>query len=239
MLAKALAKYESDLSGPRYAEFEANYEKVRESLEERYPQVCEHCEPKVLRRIRDVGYAAKTDNLRRIMERTRGNAATRRSWSWNFLLHRIGATMSFLALVGQIVWHIVCLVNLSGEDDGLRDVTEDLSPLDELRQVFRSGKVWGTSLTEAHSFAGWALLLALLSLWWNPAMHRQSHLRVTGLNEYYRLQGILNIARAVAWYHVGAHGRTGLDQSAVKAVHATMLATNLIVRRHAIEIELG
>lgn len=138
--------------------------------------------------------------------------------------------MWFLALAGQVVWHLVYLLYLPSQDDGLQNVAEDSSILDELRQAIRTGRLWGTSFTEVHSFAGWALFLALSSIWWNPAMLRQPLQRVTGLNEYYRLQGILNLARAVVWYHLGAHGNISLDQSAVKAVHATMLATNIVVR---------
>ena len=80
LFTKSLAQYfPDDPSDPEYPQLERNYYRYRKGLEQRYPQVCDECAEKVEHRIRQAGYTAKTDHLRRMMDLSRGRKPTGRT----------------------------------------------------------------------------------------------------------------------------------------------------------------
>ena len=225
-MTQNLADYLPATNDPRYAEFEAKYPEYRKNLEERYPQVCEDCEPKIRARIRETGYAAKTDYLRRMMERSRGSPAARSKWRQRDTLACIGRAGSLIALAGQLIWN--GLGALTAPDDGLRndDVTSFTSCISTAivtRQVES-----GCDVT-AYPVATLTLFVGALCLWWNPTMQRRPLERAVGLAEFYRLQFILTFARFIAWYLLGRQTEHQIDQSTVRAIYATMAAFNIAV----------
>ena len=230
LLAQNLADYLPPVSDPRYDEYERNYPKYRKGLEERYPQVCEKCEPKVRERLKITGYAAKTDHLRRMMERTKNTRLAPRmkiGWVWTDLFTYGGAVGWVIALVGQIYWNVMGLLALP--EDGLRDNQANLTIPQCLVQAFNAHKVEPICLQTAHTLASFTLVVAFLSLWWNPAMLSGPMRRAGGLGEYYKLQFIINGLRLLVWYVLGRQTELGLEDRIVKAVHATMLIFNLLV----------
>jgi len=70
LLNKALAEYIPDEDDPEYEKYANTVDEYRAQLEERYPQVCEDCIDRVQDQIRAAGYAAKADNLRRVLEQS-------------------------------------------------------------------------------------------------------------------------------------------------------------------------
>ncbi|KAF7597463.1 hypothetical protein BBP40_003710 [Aspergillus hancockii] len=67
LFTSALAAYFPPADDPSYGAYEQEYPNFRKNMEERYPQVCAKCEPRVKERIRQAGYEAKSDHLRRIL----------------------------------------------------------------------------------------------------------------------------------------------------------------------------
>ena len=115
-MTSVLAQYEwpDETSGPELAAAERKFWALRKDMENRYPQMCADCEPKVEKGLREASYTARTDHLRRMMDRTRTRQQeTRRRgildvfdiagrWTWN------------LGFMLQFWWHATVLVTLLG-----------------------------------------------------------------------------------------------------------------------------
>src|SRR6185436_4840701 len=83
-----------------------------------YPQVCGDCEPKVLERIQQAGYTAKTDHLRRIIDRSR---QTRAGWRTPLdVLDLLGRRLWQAGLALQLLWQlsVICAVLARLDSDG-------------------------------------------------------------------------------------------------------------------------
>ncbi|CAK7263755.1 hypothetical protein SEPCBS119000_000647 [Sporothrix epigloea] len=103
LFISSLAQYfPSDPDDPDTAELDRRYFRFRQGLEQRYPQVCADCEPRVLDRIREARYTAKTDHLRRMVDYSRQVRLTRATpidaanWA--------GQKLWWAGLVLQILW---------------------------------------------------------------------------------------------------------------------------------------
>ncbi|MCJ1286994.1 hypothetical protein MMC26_006341 [Xylographa opegraphella] len=230
ILTQALASYLPSPTDPQYPDYEKQYPEYRRGLEERYPQVCDNCKPRVQQRLQATGYAAKTDHLRRMMDKSRAVKGSQYRWSWRHVVAHAGGSGWLLALIGQILWNALgASANFEGD---LRDYTFPILLQNYLQQSF--GPEWKipkiSDLTG--SLASGSLVLGMLSIWWNPRLSNKISGqvgRLIGLSEFYKLQGILNLTRLLAWYSIGKDQGFHLDSSATKAVHAIMLVFNLIV----------
>ena len=226
LVTQSLANYLPLRSDPRYDEFEANFPIYRKSLEERYPQVCAECEPRVRDRIQQSGYFAKTDHLRRMRENTQNTMLhMKQNWRRTSLLTLVGSLVWFSSTLVLLLWH--GFGALAQEEDGLRNdsITLKYCMLDG----FTSRKVDLGCSKEMYSPAGWVIVMSLLTLYWNPVMRRRWIDRAVGLKEFYKLQLTTAFARSVVWYVLGKAKDMELEDNAVKACHITMLAFNVIV----------
>ena len=227
---QALASYLPPTTDPKYADYEREYPKYRKGLEERYPQVCDKCEPRVKERIRVTGYAAKTDHLRRMMDKTRGSQRIRYDWNWRYLVVYAGGVGWWSAVAGQILWNTFGA--LATVDSGLGEENTPASVKTCIQQAFRDG-LRGIDCTElAQPLAVWALVLGLFSSWWNPCLLKKLHGRVghmVGLTEFYKLQAIITVCRLLTWYAMSNSNHTSFDASTTKMIHATMLVFSLAV----------
>ncbi|KAL9066158.1 MAG: hypothetical protein Q9161_007751 [Pseudevernia consocians] len=229
LVSQALASYLPPPDAPNYAEYVKAEDEYLKGLEERYPQVCKECEPRVQERIRAAGYAAKTDHLRRMMDRTRGHGIQYRNASWGSPLVTLGGVGWFLSLAGQILWDGLSLFGSMEEHHGLRDVQNTSSGSVCLQQVMRgSGSI--SDCTELlHSTVGLALLLGVLSSWWNPMLQqtlRRKGGRAVGTAEFYQLQGMLLIVRCVTWWYLPG---AALEVEKTKAAHLSLLVLIAII----------
>ncbi|OJD11422.1 hypothetical protein AJ78_07805 [Emergomyces pasteurianus Ep9510] len=233
LLTQTLASYLPPPSHPDYDVYEVSYPAYRKSLEERYPQVCESCEPQVRNRIRQAGYAAKSDHLRRMMENSRDGRHNRRAhgWSWRSMLVFAGAVCFWVSVAGQLAWNLMWAI-ASGNTP--RDLESDAS----LSLVsFCFDRIWkrqplfdrcASALTP---FAGLALFLGMLSIWWNPKLRHKVEGRggrLTGMGEYYKVQIIVLVVRFVAWACLQDPSITGLNPSLTPAIHGFMSVFTVI-----------
>ncbi|KAI9828561.1 MAG: hypothetical protein M1819_006553 [Sarea resinae] len=229
LLTQSLASYLPSPDHPEYATYEASYPAYRKSLEERYPQVCIDCEPRVRERIRATGYAAKTDHLRRMIDRTRAaeGRRTSRDWDWRALVVLLGAVGWWSSLAGQLVWNIIGATRRIEVEDGLRADDEPLPLGACVRQLVRFRETEQGCVTSGFSIARTALLLGLLSFWWNNSLEekvRGTGGRMMRLSEYYKLQGVVMAVRVLGWWALQNSATIGLSATAVKAAHLFMLA---------------
>ena len=228
-MSQALASYLPPPDAPDYAEYVKAEDEYLKGLEERYPQVCKKCEPKVQEKIRVAGYAAKTDHLRRMMDRTRGYGIQYRDTSLASPLVTLGGVGWFLSLSGQILWDGLSLLESTEERHGLRDAQGSASGSICLQQVMRGLDSRSDCTELLHSAAGLALLLGVVSSWWNPRLQetlRRKGGRAVGTAEFYQLQGMLLIARCVTWWYIQG---SDVKVQMTKAAHLSLLVLAVVV----------
>ena len=238
LVSQALASYLPPPDAPDYAEYEKAEEEYLKGLEERYPQVCQRCEPRVQERIRAAGYAAKTDHLRRMMDRTRGHGIQYRDASWTYPLISLGGFGWFLSLAGQVLWNGLYLLDFTEELDDSRHAKDSISDSMCLQQAMRGLATISDCHEALHSAAGLALLLGILSSWWNPILQEASQrkgVRIVGAVEFYRLQGMFLIVRCATWWYLpGYH----LDVDMTRAAHLSLLVLTATVSIQLPEMSL-
>ncbi|KAI9806189.1 MAG: hypothetical protein M1825_006304 [Sarcosagium campestre] len=230
LLTENLSEY---LPPPDHAEYEAyvsSYPAFRRSLEERYPQICVDCEPRARARIKAAGYVAKTDHLRRLVEKTRGSSSevlwTGASWSFRGVLVGLGGLGWATSIIGQLIWSTSALVSREGSDDA-RGYSASLDPAECVRQLVTLKAVDAECSSSMTTVAGWALIAGLMSIWWNNKQAQKVRGlkgRLVGLSDYYKLQILVLSARSVAWFVLKDSDAFGLDVKAVQGIHIFLLA---------------
>ncbi|KAK2734995.1 hypothetical protein FQN55_002324 [Onygenales sp. PD_40] len=233
ILTQTLASYLPPQSHPDYDQYEASYPAYRKSLEERYPQVCGNCEPRVRNRIRQAGYAAKSDHLRRMMEKSRGGRSNRRGqgFGWRSVLVSVGALSFWASIAGQLAWNLMGAMVMGREAEDVEvDLSFSLVPLC-FDQVLRRQTVLNGCPLVLAPYAGFALFLGILSIWWNPKLRDKAEGRggrLTGMGEYYKVQIVVLAVRFVAWACLQDPSITGLNPGLAPAIHAFMGAFTII-----------
>lgn len=212
-------------------EDDPNYEKYRRELELRYPQVCETCEPRVKQQMRQAGYEAKADNLRRIMDRTRDFKANQRARErgWQSLLVYLGSLCYWTSIGGQLVWDFTCAINLAPFVAALNPSSPALLAL--MRFAIQVVEIQSYFL-DPSSVARAALIMGCLSIWWNPKLRMKvvgSFGRLANLAEYYEIQLIFMVIRVIFWSLFKDPSASGIDAQKCVAGHLFMMLFTILV----------
>ena len=172
---------------------EKKYYQFRNRLEERYPQICEDCEPRVRQRIEQAAYTAKTDTLRRMIDRSRKvQKGTERSWL-NYITV-LGRCLWFGGLLLQLLWHASLLRSLVIEGAA----TSGIHPLADLGLAALDNVL--TRLPSSEALFRLSLLSSLTGLWWNPYFvqtYRGFTKHIIGLRVWYTNQLLALFIRIV------------------------------------------
>jgi Ima1 N-terminal domain len=232
----SLASYYLDPDDPAYPAYEREYPKFRRNLEERYPQVCENCEFRVKERIRQTGYEAKADHLRRMMERSKTGRVTRkaRNRNWRTLLVFAGAAGHWGSVAGQLSWHLLASMDSNRIKPGEGSSVFSIS-LSCIKQAIGKQQVESQCSSGLAPYSGLALLLGILSLWWNPKLWLKVEGRsgrFVGLGEYYKVQLIILVVRFVAWALLKDRMISGINPSLSRAMHIFMMGFIILVRSY-------
>ncbi|KZF25754.1 hypothetical protein L228DRAFT_280970 [Xylona heveae TC161] len=235
LLTQALAEYLPPFDDPQYPAFEASYDQYRRNLEEQFPQVCARCEPLVRSRINAAGYAAKTDHLRRMIDRTKVSGGVKRTstvMGWRDVVLAAGAFWWWTSLTGQLLWNASGAFPRAGLDDGLRSEEGVAAPIVLCAwQAWTEKELAQACFTGMSSIAGYSLLLNVASLWWNKCLKQKVHGaqgRMVGLDDYYKLQIVTLLVRLIAWWALQSLD-VGLDvQGAVRGAHCFLLLFNIL-----------
>lgn len=206
-------------------------------MEERYPQVCDNCEPRVKARIRQAGYEAKSDHLRRMMDRSKAGKAARRArqWNWKSLLVFVGAVCYWVSIAGQLVWDVTSALPI---DEPLRDpdelrITFSVAAVSRIRDTLHTLPLPAHWPIDLEYYAGLSLVAGIVSLWWNPKLRLKIEGRggrFVGLGEYYKIQLIVMVARCAFWAVLRDPSSSGLDANLPPALHLFMLLLITLVR---------
>lgn len=230
---ESLASYFPPEDTPNYQDWEKQLPAYKKNLEERYPQVCESCEPGALAWLRSSNYAAKADNLRRIMDKTRpGNVSY--GPDWRNLAAYLGGWMWIASWMGQILWDITGLVNsetaLQGIIAGHR--SQFLSVIEHLGQAVGFSDVVLCSTELMNSVAWYALVLGLLSFWWNPRLQLwleiKKRARIVGKWDFYKLQATSFVIRSAAWAYLALFD-TATESRMTDTIHYCVLFFGALV----------
>jgi hypothetical protein len=221
LFTTSLAQYDVDIdpNSPHYKENERNYYRYRNGLEKRYPQVCEDCEPKVLEQMREAGRTAKTDYLRRLMEKSRARRSAGQAHAGVLSTESIGKVLWYLGLLGQLLWHIIALVGAS----------QHYHPL--LMEPFTRKIMSISSFYFAHaviplsrsSLAQSSLLCSAASVWWNPKFKQMKNgfmNHIQGFGDWYKYQALLFAIRGLSYFIVGNGVLADPYASSTVTVHA-------------------
>lgn len=199
LMRNLLAEYLPDEEDPAYEKYEAAYDDYKTELEERYPQVCQDCLPRVQDQIRNAGYAAKADHLRRIMEKSEHRRAkvqtSRQEWTQRII--SLGKWTYIFSTLTGILWHTFALI-MTPDEGMLAD------------NAFR----WDVCLSQAISVFSvdescilspfvvrlqqYAILADLLTIWWNPKLRVKTNSltgRMSGLKSLWTVRTVVVLLR--------------------------------------------
>ncbi|KAK1138753.1 hypothetical protein N8T08_002018 [Aspergillus melleus] len=248
LFTSGLASYFPAADDPEYGAYEREYPKFRKNLEERYPQVCVRCEPRVRQRIRQTGYEAKSDHLRRMMERSKEGRAARqaRNWNWRSLLVFAGAIGSWTSIAGQLSWDLWSALAVA-DDDSLRDPDAFGQPSPSIvscaSQALWTRQLPSDCMVDLAPYAGLSLIAGILSLWYNPKLRLKVEGRggrFVGLGEYYKVQLIVMVVRCVFWGVLRDPSSSGLDPSLPSALHWFMIlftVLSVVISRRIVQYD--
>ncbi|KEF56105.1 uncharacterized protein A1O9_07686 [Exophiala aquamarina CBS 119918] len=187
----ALSQFLPDPEDPDYDKIEAQLPIFKNGLEERYPQCCAKCEPKVRAQLNRATYNAKSDHIRRVLDKSRKQRiASRRGWR-SLLVSAAGLGYA-LSIIFQAAWHLYgSQLQPAPIIDGLR-----------LSQCLSERPLNKQCLNLMERFVGLSLGLGLLCVWWNPKwQHKLSNNegKLVGLEKYYLIQLGLLLSRFAVW----------------------------------------
>ena len=236
LFTTALASYFPATDDPSYSAYEKEFPQYRQSMEERYPQVCAKCEPNVRNRIRQTGYEAKSDHLRRMMERSKAGRTARqaRNRNWRSLLVFAGAFGYWGSVAGQIAWDVLGALDAGGE---VWESDHPVSPslVSCVQQTLQERRLPSYCSVDLAPHAGLSLIAGILSLWWNPKLRSKIEGRggrFVGLGEYYQVQLIVIVVRCAFWAVLKDPASSGLQPTLPPALHLFMIFFTILVRTH-------
>lgn len=184
---------------------ERKYFEYRNNLEKRYPQVCEDCEPRVLERMKQAGRTAKTDYLRRLMDKSRARRSANRGNAITFSgsLESMGKFLWYMGLLGQLLWHITALAaSTTHIYPAMLDYplpTFISTPLTTLSEIT-------TSIPISSNLGRWSLVCSAASFWWNPKfkyLNKGFMNHIKGFGDWYKYQVLLLVVRGLCYFSMG------------------------------------
>ena len=231
LLNESLAQYYPSPSKDSFQEYDQALPEYRARLEERYPQCCTDCEPRVRQRLKDASYAAKTDNMRRIMARTNSDVRfSGNSRGAMRVLVAMAGLMWTLSWLGQLTWDACGLLI---PDSNINDLSDpDESIIQAFRRLVVDRKVSSKMREVLPLIATYSLVLGVLSVWWNPKLSRtisNKNAKAVGLAEYYKLQALGIIIRVCCWYWISTTPQADTN----RAIHSFTLILSIPVGEFA------
>ncbi|KAG8413204.1 hypothetical protein J3459_015417 [Metarhizium acridum] len=228
LFTKSLAQYlPDDPTDPDYPELERNYYRYRRNLEKRYPQVCSDCAERVEGRIRQAGYTAKTDHLRRMMSLSRGRRTRRRTpLDW---VNTLGKTLWRTGFVLQMLWHFVMMTqSLQQSNDGMYDPDDQSTYATAISWL----KLAIGFLPSAATLIKWSIRTAILAVWWNPhfvQVNRGFTRHLLGFTQWYSFQGLTIFFRFIFRGVVDANAQTAGSGTAKLSAHVAMAVVMTLI----------
>jgi hypothetical protein len=237
---QALASYLPSSDDPKYDDYVESLPHYRENLESRFPQVCADCAPRVEERLRRSGYTAKTDHLRRMVQRTRTlpRSQMKATSKITYLLFNLGGLVWWTAFTLEILLHVAALgyMRLTGttQDSGLAFSSTHWQRFENQIFAIRSRQDQLLVLE---------FCLSIVSLWWNPALRdtiRAPGLRLKGQGWYSLLQALFILERTMGWLRLRGSISGAPSQRGQEGLHVLMLifaTVTLLISRQVVRVD--
>lgn len=226
LLTQTLAAYLPPPSDPNYKAFELSYPEYRRNLERRYPQVCADCAPRVRERINAAGYAAKTDYLKRLLDRPRRETDTR-YWTgptWQSILVYWAGWFWWISIVIHFLWSLLGAYAIKGRLGAGRDAQYAQNIVVCAKQAWKYDMVQSDCLT---TFAGemrFSLVSMAATFWWNNKLHAKvkgwTGGRLLGLRDHLFVQVLVIALRSGSYWLLRDPTATRLPMQAYRGAHA-------------------
>ncbi|GKT56518.1 integral inner nuclear membrane protein ima1 [Colletotrichum tofieldiae] len=230
LFTSSLAQYlPEDPDHPDYAELEKNMYKFRRRLEQRYPQICAQCEPKVQAQLDQAGYTARTDHLRRMMDRSRTNRVVPKQLTPLDVAAKMGKWLWFGGIACQYMWHVASLAIIFAKqiDEGpMRDPDVETTITQRLFIALT------LLLPSPERLVHLSLWSNAVSVWWNPKfvqVFRGFSRHILGLSHWYTFQGLILFTRFLAMRMAELEGGRAAEGSAQISLHGLMAVLMLAI----------
>lgn len=195
--------------------------------------MCDECEAKVQQRIRQAGYTAKTDHLRRMMDRSRGRKVTHKTSSLDWI-NVLGRWLWRFGLMAQLLWHAVYISRtLEHQSDGMYD-PDDASPYKTVIDILKNIVAW---LPDEDILIRSSITAGILCAWWNPhfvQVNRGFTRHILGLAQWYSFQGLIVFLRVLLRSIASMDSGAAKSQEAQIAMHAATAAVMCLVSLHSL-----
>lgn len=230
LVISSLAQYfPDDPDDPEYLERERDYYRFRRNLEQRYPQCCAECEPKVREQLDKANYTAKTDWLRRKLDY---------STETRILLTKTGA--NYFQTAGKWIWTVSLLLQLLWHMLLIQRVVITSNEVDETSWSMLAARVFDflvTRLPAPERVMYWSFWLTVLSFWWNPKWvesWRGFIRHLSGFKNYYTYQAMILILKLPGYLNFTVMNTPRAQQVTVQVIaHGSMALFMFFVYRLA------
>ena len=186
----------------------------------------------VRKRLKETSYAAKTDNMRRVMERTNPDLRhLHEAGQWKLWIPVLGGLIWALSWAMQIAWDAVWVLTINPRFEIGPHVEEILRGV--IGRLVFAEEISPDLTVVLQPLAKDALLLGVLSAWWNPRLKevmRKKGGRPIGLWDFYIQQLIFLAVRGAVLYCITFHHSFDLEQPA----HLFMLLFSFVVSTFAV-----
>lgn len=230
LVISSLAQYfPDDPDDPEYPERERDYYRFRRNLEQRYPQCCTDCEPKVREQLDKANYTAKTDWLRRKLDYSTETRILLTKTGANYF-QTAGKWMWTASFILQLLWHMLLIQKavLSSDEFALTSW-----PMLAAR-VF---DIFVTRLPAPEGVMYWSFWLTVLSFWWNPKWvesWRGFIRHLSGFKNYYSYQVMILLLKIPGYLNHTVLNTPRAQQVTVQCIaHGSMALFMLFIYRSA------
>lgn len=226
----SLAQYfPDDPDDPEFPERERAYYRFRRNLEERYPQCCAECEPKVREQLDKANYTAKTDWLRRKLDYSNQTRILLTKTGANYF-QDAGKCMWMASFWLQLLWHMILIQKAVINSNELPTSSWPMFAARVFNIVF-------ARLPSPETVVHWSFLLSVLSFWWNPKWvesFRGFIRHLSGFKQYYTFQAMILLLKLPSFLNWNLPDTPQLQRLAVQvAVNVSMALATILVYRLA------
>lgn len=114
-----------------------------------------------------------------------------------------GAIAYWVSLAAQLAWDVTGAISEKRLSDEVKlDASSSLPVFRSCLTSLKHASMPKECQTVMQSYAGFALMLGALAVWWNPKLSYKAEGRpgrLTGLREYYRIQIVVLVTRFAVW----------------------------------------
>jgi hypothetical protein len=225
LFTNLLAEYLPDENDPAYSKYLDSYEDYKIELEDRYPQVCSDCLPRVQAQIRNANHVARADNLARIMEASKERRSTVQTsrQAWLLSIISLAKWTYILSTATGLLWHAAGLI-MAPDQGSWADKTFSWDIC--IDQAFYVRSVDESCVLSPYivNLMYYAIAADALTMWWNPKLKDKTNSltgRMRRLTLLWAIRIVVVILRLASVHHLK---QVTIDYDTLKSFQYTHLA---------------